>query len=145
MLLRAASVREQVSPVRPGLTSRSAHPIDGVITFLPMDPNRILRLHQDALILTLGVSDFDVRQILIDPGSSTDLLQESVIKQMGFVPSNLENLGGYCQDKMELLQHPWATSCYQSKLALLPLTYNSQWWRTYPNSMPYWDALGCTT
>ena len=39
----------------------------------------------------LGISDFDVRRILVDPGSSIDLLQVSVIKQMGFSSSNLEN------------------------------------------------------
>ena len=41
----------------------------------------------------LGISDFDVRRILVDPGSSIDLLQVSVIKQMRFSSSNLENPG----------------------------------------------------
>ncbi|KAL6335872.1 hypothetical protein AAG906_003497 [Vitis piasezkii] len=54
-LLRATSVREQVSSIRPGLTSKSAHQIDGIITFFPMYPNRILQPHRDALILTLGI------------------------------------------------------------------------------------------
>ncbi|XP_034709008.1 uncharacterized protein LOC117932080 [Vitis riparia] len=49
--------------------------------------------HRDALILTLGVGDFDVKRILVDPGSSADLLQVAVIKKMGFIPSSLENLG----------------------------------------------------
>ena len=89
-LLRAASVREQVSSIQPGLTSGSTHPIKRVTTFPLVDPNRILQPHQDVLILTLGISDFDVRRILIDPGSSADLLQVSVIKQMGFTPLNLE-------------------------------------------------------
>ncbi|RVW96523.1 hypothetical protein CK203_029647 [Vitis vinifera] len=92
-LLRATSIREQVSSIRPRLTSGSAHQIDGIITFSPMDPNRILQSHQDALILTLGISDFDVRRILVDSGSSADLLQVFVIKQMRFMPSNLENPG----------------------------------------------------
>lgn len=39
------------------------------------------------------MNDFDVRWILVDPGSSADLLQAFVIKQMGFSPSNLENPG----------------------------------------------------
>ena len=34
-----------------------------------------------------------MRQILVDLGSLTDLLQVSVIKQMGFVSSSLENMG----------------------------------------------------
>ena len=48
--------------------------MDGIITFPPINPNRVLQPHEDALILTLGISGFDVRKILIDPGSSADLL-----------------------------------------------------------------------
>ena len=51
----------------------------------------MLQPHRDALILTLGVGDFDVKRILVDPGSSAGLLQVSVVKQMGFIPSSLEN------------------------------------------------------
>lgn len=53
----------------------------------------VLQPHQDALILTLGIGDFNVRRILVDPGSSMDLLQVLVVKQMGFIPSSLENPG----------------------------------------------------
>ena len=90
-LLQAASVREQVSSIRLDLTNRSMRPIDETITFPSVDSHQIVQPHQDALILTLRVSDFDVRWILVDPRSSTDLLQAFVIKQMGFSPSNLEN------------------------------------------------------
>ena len=34
-----------------------------------------------------------MKRILVDPGSSADLLQVAVIKQMGFIPSSLENPG----------------------------------------------------
>ena len=53
----------------------------------------MLQPHQDAIILTLGISDFDVRRILVDPGSSIDLLQMSAIKQIGLPPSVLQNPG----------------------------------------------------
>ena len=49
--------------------------------------------HEDALVLTLGVDNFDVRRVLIDPGSSVDLLQMSAYRQIGHSPSTLENLG----------------------------------------------------
>lgn len=92
-LLRVAFVWEHVSFIRPSLASGSAHPIDGAIVFPPIDPARVLQPHRDALILTLGIGDFDVKRILVDPGSSADLLQVSVVKQMGFIPSSLENPG----------------------------------------------------
>ena len=68
-------------------------PIDGTIIFSLVDPTRILQPHHDALIISLRIGDFDVRRILIDPGSSADLLQASVIIQMGRDLSGLENPG----------------------------------------------------
>ena len=53
----------------------------------------MLQSHRDALILSLGIGDFNVRRILVDPSSSADLLQVSIIKKMGLVLSNLENPG----------------------------------------------------
>nr|CAN63601.1 hypothetical protein VITISV_010205 [Vitis vinifera] len=88
----ASSVREQVNSIQPGLADGGIRPINGIITFPPVDPNRVLQPHQDAIILTLRISDFDVRQIFVDPSSSIDLLQMSAFKQMEFPPSALENL-----------------------------------------------------
>lgn len=92
-LLRAATVWEHISSIRPGLATGSIQPINGTIVFPALDPARVLQPHRDVLILTLGVGDFDVKRILVDPGSSTDLLQVSVIKQMGYIPASLENPG----------------------------------------------------
>ena len=54
---------------------------------------KVLQPHEDVLILILGVGGFDVQIILVDPGSSTDLLQMLTYGQMGYSPSTLENLG----------------------------------------------------
>ena len=90
-LLRATSVRERVNSIRPGIIGGGTRPIDGTIVFPSIDLTRILQPHYDALILSQGMGDFDVRRILVDPGSSTDLLQASVINQMGHELSGLEN------------------------------------------------------
>ncbi|XP_034690630.1 uncharacterized protein LOC117918233 [Vitis riparia] len=90
-LLRAASVRKRVNSIRLGITGGGPRPIDGTIVFPPIDSTRILQPHRDALILSLGMGDFDVRRILVDPDSSTDLLQASVVSQMGHDLSGLEN------------------------------------------------------
>lgn len=60
-ILRAISVREQVSSFQLGLPSGGMRPIDGEITFPLVDPNWALQSHEDALILTLGINDFNVR------------------------------------------------------------------------------------
>ena len=65
------------------------HPVDSTITFASW----VLQSHKDALVLTLGISGFDVRRVLVDPSSSVDLLQMSAYKQMGHSPSILKNLG----------------------------------------------------
>ncbi|KAL6327105.1 hypothetical protein AAG906_014349 [Vitis piasezkii] len=44
--------------------------VHGTIVFPSVDPTRILQPHRNALILSLGMGDFDVRRILVDPGSS---------------------------------------------------------------------------
>ncbi|RVW54600.1 hypothetical protein CK203_071403 [Vitis vinifera] len=82
-LLRATSVREHINNIRPGITRGGPHPIDGTIIFPPVDPTRILQPHRDALIMSLEIGDFDVRRILVDPGSSADLVQASVVSHMG--------------------------------------------------------------
>ena len=92
-LLRAASIRERINSIRPGLIGGGPRPIDRTIIFPPVDPTRTLQPHRDALILSLEIGDFDVRRILVDPGSSADLVQASVVGHMGHSLAGLENPG----------------------------------------------------
>ncbi|RVW50251.1 hypothetical protein CK203_110212 [Vitis vinifera] len=92
-LLRAASIRERINSIQSGLTEEGPRPIDGTIIFPPVDPTRTLQPHRDALILSLEIGDFDVRRILVDPGSSADLVQASVVGHMGHSLAGLENPG----------------------------------------------------
>nr|CAN62496.1 hypothetical protein VITISV_027484 [Vitis vinifera] len=92
-LLRAASVRERINSIRPGITGGGLRPIDETIIFPPVDPTRILQPHRNAFILSLEIGDFDVRRILVDPGSLTDLVQASVVSHMGHSLTGLENPG----------------------------------------------------
>ena len=90
-LLQAASVRERINSIQPGISGGGPRPIDGRIIFPPVDPTWILHPHRDALILFLEIGDFNVRRILVDPGSSADLAQTSVISYMGHSLTGLEN------------------------------------------------------
>ncbi|XP_010653586.1 uncharacterized protein LOC104880062 [Vitis vinifera] len=92
-LLRAASVRERINSIQPRLTRGGPRPIDGTIIFPLVDPTRTLQPHRDALILSLEIGNFDVRHILVDPGSSVDLVQASVVSHMGHSLAGLENPG----------------------------------------------------
>ena len=57
--------------------------------------------HRDTFILSLEIGDFDMRRILVDPGSLADLVQASVISHMGHSLTGLENLGEFCPDSTE--------------------------------------------
>ena len=86
-------MHERINSIRPGITWRGPRPIDGTIIFPPVDPTRTLQPHRDALILSLEIGNFDVRRILVDPGSSADLVQASVVGHMGHSLTGLENPG----------------------------------------------------
>ncbi|RVW90249.1 hypothetical protein CK203_036813 [Vitis vinifera] len=122
-LLRAASIRERINSIRPGLTGGGPRPIDGTIIFPPVDPTRTLQPHRDALILSLEIGDFDVRRILVDPGSSADLVQASVVGHMGHSLTGLENPGRILSGFNGLQLHPWETLYCRSKLAQSLSTY----------------------
>ena len=49
--------------------------------------------HYDALVLTLCINDFDVQRVLVDPGSTADLLQSLAFNQMKLSPLMLNSSG----------------------------------------------------
>ncbi|RVW34719.1 hypothetical protein CK203_110692 [Vitis vinifera] len=64
-------------------------PIDGIASFSPQDLARVTVPHEDALVLSLKIVGFQVCWVLVDPGSSTNLLHISTYKQMGIPFSTL--------------------------------------------------------
>ncbi|XP_070003960.1 uncharacterized protein [Nicotiana sylvestris] len=51
------------------------------ITFMEEDTNGLLLTHNDALVISLNVLDFKIKRILVDPGSSTNIIQWIVLEQ----------------------------------------------------------------
>ena len=68
-------------------------PIDGPISFPPVNPNKVIMPNYDALVLTLCINGFDVHRVLVDPSSATYLLQLPAFTQMK-LSSNILNLAG---------------------------------------------------
>ncbi|XP_028072066.1 uncharacterized protein LOC114274359 [Camellia sinensis] len=52
------------------------------MTFSNKDLERIQTPHNDALVVTLRVKDFDIKRILIDQGSSVEIKYYDTFKQM---------------------------------------------------------------
>lgn len=90
-MVHTTSVKERVNIVQCTFTNESARPIDGPIIFPPVDFYRVNLPHEDALVLTLGIGEFDVCKILVNSGSSTSDLQISAYRQMGYSSFTLEN------------------------------------------------------
>ena len=68
-LLRVATVKAWVNAVHTRGSREETKPIDGPISFPPVNPNRLIVPHYDALVLTLCISGFDVHRVLVDPSS----------------------------------------------------------------------------
>ena len=90
-LLRAATVKARVNAIQTGGGREETKPIDNPISFPPVNPNKVIVPHYDALVLTLCINGFDVQRVLVDPGSATDLLQLQAFNQMK-LSSRLFNL-----------------------------------------------------
>ncbi|RVW26183.1 hypothetical protein CK203_107514 [Vitis vinifera] len=131
---------ERINSIRPGLTGEAlAHRWDN--HFPPVDPTRTLQPHRDALILSLGIGDFDVRRVLVDPGSSANLVQASVIGHMGHSLTGLENPDESYPDSTDLqhiLRRHYTTGpSWPQSLS----TCNSQWYKSYHPSMSSWTHM----
>ncbi|XP_070034870.1 uncharacterized protein [Nicotiana tomentosiformis] len=51
------------------------------ITFTEEDVDGLLLPHNDALIISLNVLDFKIKRVLVDPGSSANIIQWRVLEQ----------------------------------------------------------------
>ena len=64
-----------MNPNHKGSSHVETELINGPISFPPVNLNRVIMPHYDALVLTLCINGFDVHRVLVDPGSVADLLQ----------------------------------------------------------------------
>ena len=92
-LLRAAMVKAWVNTVHTSISREEPKPIDDLISFPLVNPNRVIVPHYDALVLTLCINGLDVHRVLVDPGSVVDLLQLPAFNQMKLSPQMLSSAG----------------------------------------------------
>ena len=92
-LLRAATVKAWVNAIHIRGSRQETKPIDGIISFLSINPNRVIVPHYDALVLILCISGFDVHRVLVDLGNATYLLQLLAFNQMKLSSGMLNSAG----------------------------------------------------
>ena len=94
-MLRTASVRARVNTISNQGDVPAVLPVDGPISFPPINPTRVITPHYDALVLTVCINSFDVHRVLVDPSSATDLLHLPAFKQMRVPIDHLHSGQGF--------------------------------------------------
>ena len=59
------------------------------ISFSDDDLRDVIEPHNDALVLTLWVQEYDVRRMLVDPGSSSEIMYTGLFDKLGLKHSDL--------------------------------------------------------
>ena len=65
-----------------GLLPRARSTEEQAITFTDEDAERIHYPHDDAIVITLLIADYTTRRVLVDNGSSADILYYPTFQQM---------------------------------------------------------------
>ena len=61
-----------------------------MVFFSDRDLQKIQHPHEDALVLTLGIEEYDVKRALIDPKSSAEVMYMECFKRLGYKEPNLQ-------------------------------------------------------
>ena len=92
-MLWAASVRDRVNTISNRGDVPAILPVDGLISFPPINPTQVITPHYDALVLTICINNFDVHRVLVDPGSAADPLHLPAFNQMRILIDHLHSAG----------------------------------------------------
>ena len=92
-MLGTTSVRARVNTISDRGDVPAVLPVDGPISFPPINPTRVITPHYDALVLTVCINSFDVHRVLVDPGSAADLFHLPAFKQMRVPIDHLHSAG----------------------------------------------------
>lgn len=118
---------------------------DPPITFLEKDVKGVQQPHDDALVLTLVITNYKTHRVLIDSGSSANILYLMAFEQMGLgkdklrpMKSPLVSLTG---DRLFPLGLLHSQSPLESDLSKLPKWLTSWWWISLHHTFPSWVNL----
>ena len=92
-MLRATLIKARINTISTPKSDAAIQPIDGSVSFPPINLTRVITPHYDALVLTLCINNFDVHRVLVDPGSAADLLHLPAFQQMKVPLDHLSSAG----------------------------------------------------
>ncbi|XP_065628161.1 uncharacterized protein LOC136066966 [Quercus suber] len=59
------------------------------LTFFEEDKDGTTQPHDDALVITLRIRDYDVRRVMVDSGSAAEVMYPDLYKGLGLKPEDL--------------------------------------------------------
>ena len=92
-LLRVTTVKARINAIHNGGRREETKLIDDPISFPLVNSNRVIIPHNDALVLTLCISGFDVHMVLVVLGSAVDLLQLLAFNQIKLFSRMINSVG----------------------------------------------------
>ena len=85
-MLSVAQRPVEESQLEPKRARISFHP---TLSFLKEDKSGTIQPHDDALLITLRIGDYDVKRVMVDSGSATEVIYPDLYKRLGLKPENL--------------------------------------------------------
>ena len=106
-----------------GRSSKMRTPDEQTITFTDEDASRIHHPHDDAIVITLIIADYSTRRVLVDNGSSADILYYPTFQQMNLgrdqlrpVHSPLVGFGGMKVQPVGTIMLPVVVGTYPQQV-----------------------------
>jgi len=88
------------------------------ISFTPKDYQDVVPHDVDPMVITLQIFKLDIKRVLIDPGSSVDILYYETFEKMGLDPKQLQpfrgTLAGFTGEQVHV--HGYVTSSVKSSI-----------------------------
>ena len=85
-VLSVAQLPAEESQTEPKRARRSFHP---PLSFLEEDKIGTTQPHDDALVVTLRIGGYDVRRVMVDGGSTAEVMYPDLYKGLGLKPEDL--------------------------------------------------------
>ena len=60
-----------------------------MLNFTDADKLGTIQPHDDALVITLRIGGYDVKRVMIEPGSAAEIMYPNLYKGLGLKPENL--------------------------------------------------------
>ncbi|XP_065631986.1 uncharacterized protein LOC136068574 [Quercus suber] len=87
--LRVLSVTQVAAGESQSEPKRAKRGCHSTLTFFAKDKDGTTQPHDDALVITLKIGDYDVKRVIVDGGSAAEVMYPNLYKGLGLKPKDL--------------------------------------------------------